>query len=196
MVSEGVDIPRLRVGVYATATTTDLFFRQAVGRFVRWQHGIRNQRAWLYVPDDPRVRAWAGLITKQRRHSLARDFSQRAGVFNGRTTILADADLDQLSLFAPLSAVSPWHEPLPDEWFAVDSAIEVKLAPPPMIAAPIAAAEGVTRRQTKDALRAANAAAARDLARRTGLTHAQVNAEFWVGSSGQRRKPARSPGSL
>ncbi len=31
MVSEGVDIPRLRVGVYATTTTTDLFFRQAVG---------------------------------------------------------------------------------------------------------------------------------------------------------------------
>ncbi len=39
---------------------TDLFFRQAVGRFVRWQHGIRNQRARLYVPDDPRGRAWAG----------------------------------------------------------------------------------------------------------------------------------------
>ena len=63
MVSEGVDIPRLRVGVYATATMTDLFFHQAVGRFVRWQDGIRNQRAWLCVPDDPRVRAWAGLIT-------------------------------------------------------------------------------------------------------------------------------------
>ena len=31
MVSEGVDIPRLRVGVYATTTTTELFFRQAVG---------------------------------------------------------------------------------------------------------------------------------------------------------------------
>ena len=35
MVSEGVDIPRLRVGVYATNTSTDLFFRQAVGRLVR-----------------------------------------------------------------------------------------------------------------------------------------------------------------
>jgi len=52
------------------------------------------------------------------------------------------------------------------------------LAPPPMIAAPIASADGVTRRRTKDALRAANAAATRDLARRTGLTHAQVNAEL------------------
>ena len=31
MVSEGVDIPRLRVGVYATAARTELFFRQVVG---------------------------------------------------------------------------------------------------------------------------------------------------------------------
>ncbi len=47
------------------------------------------------------------------------------------------------------------------------------------IVAPIAAsAEGRTRRQTKDALRVANAAAARDLARRIGLSHAQVNAEL------------------
>ena len=35
MVSEGVDIPRLRVGVYATAARTELFFRQVVGRFIR-----------------------------------------------------------------------------------------------------------------------------------------------------------------
>ena len=185
MVSEGVDIPRLRVGVYATATTTDLFFRQAVGRFVRWQHGVRNQRAWLYVPDDPRVRAWAALITKQRRHSLAREMSRHAGVHNGRATILADGVLDQLSLFAPLSAVatktvsmSSWHELLPDEWSADDNAIEVKLAPLPMVAVPIASVDGRTRRQTKDALRVANAAAVRDLARRTGLTHRQVNAEL------------------
>ena len=74
--------------------------------------------------------------------------------------------------------MSPWHEPLPDECSAIDSSIEVKLAPPPTIAAPITSADGVTRRQTKDALRAANAAAARDLARRTGLSHAQVNAEL------------------
>ena len=33
MVSEGVDIPRLRVGVYATAAKTPMIFRQIVGRF-------------------------------------------------------------------------------------------------------------------------------------------------------------------
>ena len=41
MLSEGVDIPRLRVGVFATTTTTELFFRQAVGRLVRWTRGPR-----------------------------------------------------------------------------------------------------------------------------------------------------------
>lgn len=35
MVSEGVDIPRLAVGVYASKYRTELFFRQVVGRFVR-----------------------------------------------------------------------------------------------------------------------------------------------------------------
>ena len=35
MVSEGVDVPRLRVGVYATSARTELFFRQVVGRFIR-----------------------------------------------------------------------------------------------------------------------------------------------------------------
>jgi hypothetical protein len=47
-----------------------------------------------------------------------------------------------------------------------------------LVAAPTASADGRTRRQTKDALRAANAAAARDVARQTGLSHAQVNAEL------------------
>ena len=74
--------------------------------------------------------------------------------------------------------MSPWHEPLPDDWSVDDIAVELKLGPLPMVAAPIASADGRTLRQTKDALRAANAAAARDLARRTGLTHAQVNAEL------------------
>ena len=91
----------------------------------------------------------------------------------------------QMSLFAPLSAVatdmvsvSPWQEMLPDEWSTPPEGIEVTLAPVPRLATAIIGSEGQTRRQTKDALRAANADAARELARRTGLTHAQVNAEL------------------
>ncbi len=52
MVSEGVDIPRLRVGVYATNTVTDLFFRQAVGRLVRWSGRDARQTAYMFIPDD------------------------------------------------------------------------------------------------------------------------------------------------
>ena len=70
MVSEGVDIPRLRVGVYATTTTTELFFRQAVGRFVRWTRGVPRQKAYLFIPDDVRLRTWATQIADARRHSL------------------------------------------------------------------------------------------------------------------------------
>ncbi|MBI5088008.1 MAG: DEAD/DEAH box helicase, partial [Actinobacteria bacterium] len=70
MVSEGVDIPRLRVGVYATTVTTELFFRQAVGRFVRWQDGRGSQKAYVFLPDDPRLRAHAFQIAEARRHVL------------------------------------------------------------------------------------------------------------------------------
>ena len=70
MVSEGVDIPRLRVGVYATTTSTELFFRQAVGRFVRWQSGRPSQKAYVYIPDDPRLRTHAFSIAEARRHVL------------------------------------------------------------------------------------------------------------------------------
>src|SRR3546814_12413742 len=73
MVSEGVDIPRLRLGVFATTTTTELFFRQAVGRLVRHTGGAAAQeRAWLFIPDDPRLRTWATTIAEQRRHQLRR----------------------------------------------------------------------------------------------------------------------------
>jgi superfamily II DNA or RNA helicase len=53
MVSEGVDIPRLRVGVYATAAKTPLIFRQIVGRFVRTLPGREPAPSWLYLPADP-----------------------------------------------------------------------------------------------------------------------------------------------
>ena len=51
MISEGVDVPRLRVAVFATTTTTALFFRQAVGRVARWTAGLTTQPAYFYVPD-------------------------------------------------------------------------------------------------------------------------------------------------
>ena len=59
MVSEGVDIPRLRVGVYATAAKTPMIFRQIVGRFVRTIPGRPVEESWLYLPGDPVLRRHA-----------------------------------------------------------------------------------------------------------------------------------------
>lgn len=70
MVSEGVDIPRLRVGVYATAARTELFFRQVVGRFIRRTPAPARQMSHLLLPADVRLKALAFAIEEERRHAL------------------------------------------------------------------------------------------------------------------------------
>ena len=72
MVSEGVDIPRLRVGVYATAAKTPLIFRQIVGRFVRTIPGRPVAPSWLYVPADRILRDHASTIEYELRGSIRR----------------------------------------------------------------------------------------------------------------------------
>lgn len=70
MVSEGVDIPRLRVGVYATNVISELFFRQFVGRFVRVQPGLEEQTAYVYIPAEEDLVAYAQAIKEERDHVL------------------------------------------------------------------------------------------------------------------------------
>ncbi|MDX6424769.1 MAG: hypothetical protein QOD52_174, partial [Gaiellaceae bacterium] len=185
MVSEGVDIPRLRVGVYATTTSTELFFRQAVGRLVRWTRGVPRQRAWLFIPDDPRLRRHAAGVAEQRRHSLRRrDVEPRVEGEQEREL----GDEEQMSLFAALSAVATEasdpsgdfdDEPELDD--GPNDEIELTLEPPPPL---VGRADGgggtaiLTRKEEKGALRDANAKVARELVRRTRMTHGQVNAEL------------------
>ncbi|WP_169950265.1 DEAD/DEAH box helicase [Microbispora sp. H11081] len=70
MVSEGVDIPRLCVGVYATSTSTPLFFAQAVGRFVRARK--RGEMASVFLPSVPVLMGLAGEMETERDHVLGR----------------------------------------------------------------------------------------------------------------------------
>jgi superfamily II DNA or RNA helicase len=70
MVSEGVDVPRLTVGVYATSTSTPLFFAQAVGRFVRARR--RGETASIFVPSVPVLLRLAGELEEERDHVLGR----------------------------------------------------------------------------------------------------------------------------
>jgi len=196
MVSEGVDIPRLRVGVYATTTTTELFFRQAVGRFVRWIPGVKNQKAYLFIPDDDRLRARAFQIADQRRHSLRKREQERAERDPGALDVGAE---EQLSLFAALSAVATEHqvhatfdiddvdddlEGGPDD----DPELVLTLAPPPPLLGERRSLDDLgielggdaarTRREEKRRLREQNAEIVATLVRRTGQTHAQINSEL------------------
>jgi len=70
MVSEGVDIPRLAVGVYATSVSTALFFAQAVGRFVRVRQ--RGETASVFLPSIPLLLGYAAELEAERDHVLAR----------------------------------------------------------------------------------------------------------------------------
>ncbi len=109
MVSEGVDIPRLRIAVFATTTTTELFFRQAVGRVVRWTRGVPRQKAYFFLPDDPRLRHFAASLTEQRRHSLrtrAADDDPGPVADEPELDAIEDGDDEQMSLFAVIGSVA------------------------------------------------------------------------------------------
>ncbi len=68
MVSEGVDVPRLAVGVYATSASTPLFFAQAVGRFVRSRRA--GETASVFLPSVPTLLGLASELELQRDHVL------------------------------------------------------------------------------------------------------------------------------
>ena len=71
MVSEGVDVPRLAVGVYATSASTPLYFAQAVGRFVRSRR--RGETASIFLPSVPSLMTLATMMELERDHALDRD---------------------------------------------------------------------------------------------------------------------------
>jgi superfamily II DNA or RNA helicase len=71
MVSEGVDIARLMILAYLTNTATELFFRQAIGRIVRNQGTDSDTEAYCFLPDDPRLRAYAAKIEEFQKQVIS-----------------------------------------------------------------------------------------------------------------------------
>jgi superfamily II DNA or RNA helicase len=188
MVSEGVDIPRLRIGVYATTTTTELFFRQAVGRFVRWTGAAPREKAYLFIPDDPRLRQFAHTIAEARRHSLRKE-SVPERFAEDDPAALDDLGEEQLSLFSALSAVatdgphpvaSVFDEEVPepgDDPDHDDPELVVEVPPMPLPDGQTVGG-GPNPRQLRSALRKHNAGLAAELVRFTGLSHREVNGKL------------------
>ena len=129
MVSEGVDIPRLAVGVYATSASTPLYFAQAIGRFVRVRRP--GETATVFLPSVAPLLGLASEMEAQRDHVLGRrpdpdgwdddllDAAQRteqaAGELEKRFEALsATAELDQV-IFDGASFGTPVLTGTPEE---------------------------------------------------------------------------------
>lgn len=91
MVSEGVDVPRLAVGVYATSISTPLFFAQAVGRFVRARR--RGETASVFLPTIPTLLSFAAEMEQQRDHVLDKPKKeQEDDLFGEEDALLREAE--------------------------------------------------------------------------------------------------------
>jgi superfamily II DNA or RNA helicase len=102
-VSEGTDIKRLQVLCYLTNTTSELFFRQLVGRVSRYR-GKEDREAYVYLPADPRLIACAqnienaqvqALRTQRDDHDIERDpfEKQQPSLFDSFSTAHDGTDL-------------------------------------------------------------------------------------------------------
>lgn len=90
MVSEGVDVPRLAVGVYATSTSTPLFFAQAVGRFVRTRR--RGELATVFLPTVPIILSHAALLERERDHVIGRPRTDEGDLWAPEEALIAEAN--------------------------------------------------------------------------------------------------------
>jgi superfamily II DNA or RNA helicase len=188
MVSEGVDIPRLRVGVYATAARTELFFRQVVGRFIRTiPGGPRRQMSYLLMPADSRLKALAHEIELERRHAL--DLSPAAEEEEGEElddprpepdepgggfAVLSSggAELDEAIMSETALQLFPTEDPKPAARQA--TAIASRPTAEPQDREP----ERESAYATRERLRAERSRLVGDLARRTGKSHREIQARI------------------
>ncbi|MDQ3742657.1 MAG: hypothetical protein M3389_17155, partial [Actinomycetota bacterium] len=207
MVSEGVDIPRLRVGVYATVAKTPLIFRQIVGRFVRIVPGRPIELSHVFLPADGGLRALAGEVETELRHVLKPpsaagdegllddELLERAArtetePSEGSFVPLAADVAPQLALFAepgaapapiiattPMAATPAYTAPTDDDHLGDDASPEPPLGP---------ADAGPSAFERRANLRAERHRLVSELRRLDGRSHREINA--WLNKATKVRK--------
>jgi superfamily II DNA or RNA helicase len=167
MVSEGVDIPRLAVGVYATSVSTALYFAQAVGRFVRARR--RGETASVFLPSIPVLLGFAAELEAERDHVLAgREETAEEQEFAEAQRQRDTPDTFDEPAFKPLEASAHFDRALYDGGEFGTSAEEEDFLGLPGLLAPEQVAlllrkrqsEQLTRRTTRGVSGAAGAVAA------------------------------------
>jgi superfamily II DNA or RNA helicase len=184
MVSEGVDVPRLRVGVYATTARTELFFRQVVGRFVRRTPGGGRdpiQMSHLFVASDPRLKQLAAQVEEERNHALAQEATGEAAAEQRERAEATEAfralwssarrDDDVLRTTAPGDALQLFGdaEPEPAAPAAALAAFTTTTTTAPSRAA------GESAHERRERLREERRALVAAVSRRTGEAHRAIH---------------------
>ncbi|MBQ0759989.1 MAG: DEAD/DEAH box helicase family protein [Zhongshania sp.] len=63
MISEGTDIPRLKVCCHLTRVKTELYFRQVLGRILR-STGVEKDEGFLFIPAEPNLVEYAERVVE------------------------------------------------------------------------------------------------------------------------------------
>jgi superfamily II DNA or RNA helicase len=63
MISEGTNIPRLRVCCHLTRVKTELYFRQVLGRILRADRTLKS-KGYLYIPAEPTLIEYSHRVAK------------------------------------------------------------------------------------------------------------------------------------
>lgn len=173
MVSEGVDIPRLRVGVYASAAKTRLAFRQIIGRFVRVTPGGGVQPSWVHLPADPTLAHHARSIeadlqpvVREQEPGDPREREARSTPEPSEFQPLEAGLAPQMTLFGP-----------PPSGQAA-SITPVTADPTPQIAPVVDQDEPPAVWEQREQLRCKRRELVAEISRREQVTHSHVNA--WV----------------
>ena len=180
MVSEGVDVPRLRVGVYATTARTELFFRQVIGRFIRRTPAPKVQMSHVFLPSDPRLKKLAVEVEEERNHALdlgpvgeqvaERGERGEAGEAFRALSSFARRDDEVLQTTQPGDALQLFAEPAPP---APSPALAAFTTTP---AAAVGSVEPETAFEKRERLRAERSTLVGVIARKTGEAHRTINA--------------------
>ena len=180
MVSEGVDIPRLRVGVYASAAKTSWFSgRSSAGSYARSPSG-RPEPSWLYIPADRILRDHAAGVQQELRHALRPTEDEYPAEFDRAERL--ETERSETLLFEPLSAdVTPqmtlFGTPAPSAASAADRPARVAShhVPDPH---PESQSHRTPAFERRARLRNERHRLVSEITRRDGSTHREINA--WI----------------
>jgi superfamily II DNA or RNA helicase len=189
MVSEGVDVPRLRVGVYATSARTELFFRQVVGRFIRRTPAPKEQMSHVFLPADPTLKRLAAQVEEDRRHALTlepkgepleepaeRVRSEPGDAFRALSSS-AHGEAEMLQTTQPGETMSLFAADPPPS-----PALAAFTAPAPVVSAPSSSAPSrpteETAHERRERLRDERRALVSALSRLTGEPHKVIHARI------------------